>query len=184
MPIEYTGAGGVRQNYGPRLSPATKPDPAGQRESVNGNISEIEYNFAFDNLPTYSATDAVVPTIPAYSAILRARLVVLEAFVGGTSLEVGTFTPAGVAVDADGLIPAAVGITANLARGNVIAGRGAQLVDGFTADGTAANDADGVYVASTTGPVASVASQVAVVATGIFTAGRARLVIEYIEPTG
>lgn len=184
MTIEYTGAGGVRHNYGPLLSPATKPDGAGAVESVAGNVRQLEYHFAFNGLPTNSTSDAVVPTIPAYAAITKVHLFVLEAFVGGTSIEVGTWTPAGVAVDADGLIPAAVGVTANLALGNVIGGRGAQVVEGPDAAGTAHIDGDGVYVASATGPISSVASQIRAVAVGTFTAGRARLFVEYIDPAG
>lgn len=184
MAVEYTGSGAVRHNYGPIQSPRTKPDPAASVESSIGNLKELEVRFDYTALPGYSAAsvnDAVKNALPAYAAIINAFLVVEETWVGGTSLEVGTVqADSGTAVDADGLIPAAVGVTANLVLGNVICGRGAQVLEAPDAAGTAHVDADGVYVASATGPICNEASLLSVVAVGTYTAGRARLVVRYL----
>lgn len=181
MGIEYTGAGAVRHNYGPVQSPTTKPSPAGARESVCGNSKEIEYNFTYDNLPAWSASnaaDAVNPSIAPYALIESAYLYVEEVFAGGTALEVGTFEAvAGTAVDADGLIPAAVGVLANLdAAGDIVYGTGAQIANGKEVGATGI-----ISAAGTTGAVAVV---IGVVATGTFTAGRARLVVRYTPRAG
>jgi hypothetical protein len=178
MAVEYTGAGGVRKNYGPILSPATKPDPAGQKESTYGNIVEVQY----DNLPTSSAVDAVIHTFPAGACFIGAHLFVKETFLGGTAYDIGLVTTAGVAVDVDGLITPAQTAVANLVANYVLAGRGACVVEGPDAAGTAHIDGDGVYVAAATGPIPSVASQLKITADGTFTAGRGRLVVRYIDP--
>lgn len=184
MAVEYTTVGGVRTKFGATESPATKPDRAGARESRRGNEVEIEYRFTYDSLPDFQASDALVPVIPALAVITGAKLIVEETFLGGTSYVIGTETTAGVAVDVDGLVTAAQAAVANLVAGYCIAGRGAQVVDGFNADATAGNDADGVYASGANGPIATVASQVVVTATGTFTAGRARLLVTYIPHAG
>ena len=188
MGVEYTGAGGVRQFYGPRLSPSTNPSPSGQKESTYGNVRELEYNFTYDDLPAYSAAsvnDAVKNLIPAGAAIVDCWVRVITTFAGGTSLEFGTVKVSdGTAVDADGLIPAAVGVTANLVAGNLIAGRGAQVIEAPDAAGTAHNDADGVYLQAATGPICTVDSLLSVVAVGTFTAGKARVLLRYVELNG
>ena len=188
MTVEYTGSGAVRKSYGPLLSPNTKPDPAAAKESKYGNTQELELRFDYTNLPAWSsasASDAVKNFLPAYAAITEAFLIVEQTWVGGTSLEVGTFQAvAGTAVDADGIIPAAVGATANLVTGYVIAGRGIQVLEAPDAAGTAHVDGDGVYAAAATGPICTVASIVGVVAVGTFTAGRARLVVRYVPAVG
>lgn len=183
MGTEYTGPGGTRVHYGPRLSPSLKPDPAAATENTLGTVRELEIRFGYDDLPGWSASsvnDAVKRALPAHAAILDAVLRVEEAFVGGTSLEVGTVNAAtGTVVDADGLIPAAVGVTANLALGNLISGRGAQVIEAPDATGAATVDGDGVYTVSATGPIANVATLVRVAAVGTYTAGRARLTVRY-----
>ncbi|MCK9382895.1 MAG: hypothetical protein M0P95_17770 [Sulfuritalea sp.] len=169
---------GATTNLGPRL--AEKQN--GSQVNSFGREVELVYDFDYNTLPTASSDNAAVPVIPAYAAITGCDLQVIATFVGGTSLEVGTLTPAAIAVDVDGLIPAAVGVTANLVLGNYVFGRGVQIVEAPDAAGTAHGDGDGVYVAGANGPVASVASQVSVVAVGTFTAGRARLRVRYLKP--
>lgn len=188
MTIEYTGAGAVRKSYGPLLSPSTKPDPAGAKESTYGNTKEIEYRFSFDSLPSYSAAavnDAVKAVIPTGAAIVGFVVRIEETWVGGTSLEFGTVqADSGTAVDADGLIPAAVGVTANLVAGNLISGRGAQVIEAPDAAGTAHVDSDGVYTQGAGGPICNEPSLLSVVAVGTFTAGRARAILRYVELNG
>lgn len=178
MGIEYN-VGGSRQHYGPRLDPGDFPVAAGAREVAYGNFVEVEYNFTYDNLPAWSATnalDACVPVIPAYAVITDAFLLVTTPWAGGTALEVGTFlASAGTAVDADGIIPAAVGVVANLnAAGEGVYGTGAQIVPPLTGDA-----ATGIIAATQTTGAAAVV--VGVVATGTFTAGKAKLIIRYIK---
>lgn len=188
MTVEYTGSGSVRKNYGPLLSPSTKPDPAAAKESKYGSTQELEIRFTYDNLPGYSAasvSDALKNAIPALAAVTEFYVVVEQSFAGGTSLEFGSVKASdGTAVDADGFIPAAVGVTANLVAGYVICGRGIQVLEAPDAAGTAHVDGDGVYVAAATGPVCTVASLVSVVAVGTFTAGRARIVVRYLPNAG
>jgi len=75
--------------------------------------------------------------------------------LGGTNLTIGLYTPAGVAIDADGLVVATV--TASLTANKVIAGGGALV-------GTTVGAAAGQLVAATT---------------GTYSAGTARVVVKF-----
>ena len=101
--------------------------------------------------------------IPAGSYITSASLIVTTAFASGGSatLTIGTYTQAGAAVDADG-IDAAVALAA-------IGADKAVACDGAAVGGTATVGGADVYVE-------------AIYGTAAFTAGEAKLVIEYIEP--
>ena len=101
--------------------------------------------------------------IPAGSYITGAHLIVTTAFTSGGSatLTIGTYTQAGVAVDADG-IDAAIALAA-LGADKAVA------CDGAAVGGTATVGGADVYVE-------------AIYGTAAFTAGEAKLVIEYIEP--
>lgn len=103
------------------------------------------------------------PVIPANSIIVNADLVISTAFTSGGSatLTIGTYNAAGTAVDADG-IDATIALTAIDAIGDVVQCDGAQ-VSGLVTVGTA-----DVYVG-------------AIYGTAAFTAGQAKLVIEYIK---
>ena len=102
--------------------------------------------------------------LPAYASIVDVYVVATETAVGGTSLAVGTFTKAGAAIDADGMVTAATAITANLAAGKRVLGVGADTA--ATAGTSSIGAADG-YIGLTT--------------VGTFTAGKGRIVINYIE---
>lgn len=181
MAVEYTGAGGVRKNYDRK----TVDRGVVGKESTRGDVKELSVIFDYSLLPSYSAAavnDACKLLIPANAAILDFWVQIITTFVGGTSLEFGTVqADSGTAIDADGLIPAAVGVTANLVAGNLIAGRGAQVIEAPDAAGTAHVDADGVYVSSATGPIPNEAALLSVVAVGTFTAGRAKVLLRYLE---
>ncbi len=101
--------------------------------------------------------------IPAGSYITSASLIVTTAFTSGGSatLTIGTYTQAGAAVDADG-IDAAIALAA-------IGADKAVACDGAAVGGTATVGGADVYVE-------------AIYGTAAFTAGEAKLVIEYIEP--
>jgi hypothetical protein len=154
MGFEVDARRGVQNHYGVRV---TNLKSGGRIEQ--SVLKQLEYVFNFNDLPTGTLTnlDAV---IPAFSKIVSAKLEVLTAFAGGTSYVVGLNNAStGVAVDADGLLTAAQLPLANIdARGDFITGAGALV---------------GVSVGAA-------AVDVAVVATGTFTAGKARLIVEYL----
>jgi hypothetical protein len=97
--------------------------------------------------------------IPAGSFIKSATLVAKTAAAGGTSINFGLATKAGTAIDADG-IDAAVAAAA-------LGANKAVVCDGALVGGTATVGAADAYVTTAN--------------TGTFTAGVAKLVIEYIE---
>lgn len=177
MAVDY-GAGGARTHYGPR---DVAQKEAG-RVVHHGIARQLIVDFDYNNLPSTlnAGADAVNAYVPAGSFITRCYLYCKVAGAGGTSYTVGLEQADGTDIDADGLITAAQGAVANLAQGNVIAGRGAMVLEAPNADGTAHIDADGVYVDGATGPVTSVDGYIVVVANGSFTAGSYRLFVEYI----
>ena len=101
--------------------------------------------------------------IPAGSYITGAHLIVTTAFTSGGSatLTIGTYQQDGTTVDADG-------IDATIALAALAANKGVAC-DGAAVGGTATVGANDVYIE-------------AIYGTAAFTAGEAKLVIEYIEP--
>jgi hypothetical protein len=101
--------------------------------------------------------------IPAGSYITGAHLIVTTAFTSGCSatLTIGTYQQDGTTVDADG-------IDATIALAALAANKGVAC-DGAAVGGTATVGANDVYIEANYG-------------TAAFTAGEAKLVIEYIEP--
>ena len=132
--------------------------------SLSSQKKALVMNITGTEVPSAAATpqdhDAF---IPAGSYITGAHLIVSTAFASGGSatLTIGTYTQAGVAVDADG-IDAAIALAA-------IAADKAVACDGAAVGGTATVGGADVYVE-------------AIYGTAAFTAGEAKLVIEYIEP--
>lgn len=103
--------------------------------------------------------------LPANSSVLRATFVTTEAATGGTSFTVGTRTAAGAAIADTSLITATEGVIANI---NTIGKRvyGAGSLVATTAGTAGVGTADAyIYIATT----------------GTFTAGKGRLIIEYID---
>lgn len=133
-----------------------------------GNFRQMVVDLNYDNLPaettdldndgTNDGWNDADPNIPAGSYITRAFLIVETAFAGGTSYNIGLSQKDGTVIDADG-IDAAVAV-ADLGANEVVVANGALV------GGTASTGANGGYVK--------------VAATGTFTAGKAKLVIEYI----
>ncbi len=97
--------------------------------------------------------------IPAGSFITNAYLVVGTAAAGGTSINVGLYEADGTVIDADG-IDAGV-LTAEMAANEAV------VCDGALVRGTAT--------------VGTADSYLFVAATGTFTAGEVKLVVEYLE---
>lgn len=135
----------------------------GARDTVNleaglihtkGNTQEIHMDLFAEHDVTDYAPKSVV--IPAGSVITGARVLVDEAFVGGTNIQVGTTDVAGTNADTDALV--ATTVTASLTANATLEGAGS-AIDGdlSTADR---------FVTFTT--------------SGTYTAGQARLVVEFI----
>lgn len=163
MAFEADG-NGLNVWYGPRKVGSQIGLPGEVKNT--GMVKTVVIDFTYDSLPTYSLTNAADLVIPVNSLILSARLEVLTVFAGGTSLAVGLNRNGLVtAIDADGLITDAnCGLTAiDDSVGERVIGTGALV--GAVSDAT--------YDA-----------QVVVAATGTFTAGKARLVIEFIPKSG
>lgn len=142
----------VRVFYGPRITEKSAPS----KTNMEGKTQELVIPFNYDQLPGVEATDAVILSLPAGSYVKAAYLLVDEAFVGGTSYDIGFTQPDGTMIDPAGLF------------NDVLT---AALVE------DAALEADGAVV----GTIVPVEAQVTAVATGVFTAGKARLIVEYIK---
>lgn len=98
-------------------------------------------------------------TIPAGAIVTSAEIFVDEAAAGGTSVALGGFEADGSAIDADGLVTAANGATANLTLGGRVAGSGADINTNI----------------STT-----LDAHLALTVVGTFTAGKGRVVVKYV----
>ena len=121
-------------------------------------LTEVGSTFGAANLtPNF-------PFIPAGSVIVGATLVMTAAATSGGSatLTIGTYNAAGTAIDADG-IDAAVALTAIDADGDVV------RCDGAQAAGVLGYVSENAYIG-------------AIYGTAAYTAGAAKLVVEYIKP--
>ena len=136
--------------------------------SVHAPSNRIVIDFDFSDLPSFTADlnndgtkngffggDA---NVPAGAFITNAYIIVTTPFVGGTSYNIGTYEADGTVIDADG-IDAAVLVAA--------LGANAAVVCNGASVGGVLTYADAGYVV--------------IAATGTFTAGEAKLVIEYNE---
>lgn len=103
--------------------------------------------------------------IPAGAVVLSARLFASETAVGGTEIEVGGYQEGGTVIDRDGLITAANAATASMAATEMVIGTGNDVAD--------ANGEDGV---------GNLNYYVGIYANGTFTAGKGKIVIEYVVP--
>lgn len=158
MGLETTAIRGVTAHYGKRET----SKQYGGEFSIEGPIRTIDYVFDYNELPNYGSNNQQI-VIPAYAKVISSYFEVLEAFTSTsttTDLDVGLYTSAGVAIDADGLHTAAqLTQTAIATRGNFYTGAGALV---------------GVSIGATAGEVV-VTPTVADLLTG-----KARLIIKYI----
>jgi len=164
---KWTNSDGLQVPFG--QDQARETASLAGKNSNNGPLGYLVFDLNFDDLPTYTAdlnndgtnngfsdSDAYVP---AGSYITRAWIVVETAFAGGTSYDLGLYQQDGTVIDADGL-DAAVAV-ADMAAAEAVDMNG-QLVATQDSIGTA----DGYVV---------------VAATGTYTAGKAKVIIEYIQ---
>jgi len=103
--------------------------------------------------------------IPAQAQIIRCIFVSSETAAGGTNVDIGTYEKDGTAIDADGLFVDL--LTAEMALGEVSHGDGAEVEASGIGVTRASSDKD-AYIAFTPN--------------GTFTAGKGRLIIEYLDP--
>ena len=148
MALENSAGINVVNHYGPRDTDASK---GGQAKST-GQIKRAEWQFAYDDLPTYGSTN-IQFAIPANATIVSSKWITGTAWAGGTSLNVGLYQSNGTVIDADGLDAAITPTTA----GAVI-------------------DGNGALVGATIG---ANAGELTVAATGTYTAGTATVIVEY-----
>lgn len=154
--VVYDNKDGLRQRFGVR---PTENQIAAVSGSQLGKKTVEVYFRGEDLADAAPATDTRSAFIPQGATVLSARLIVQELFVGATAtLDVGTQTLAGVTAAATGFIAAAA--VATLTAGAVIVGAGAAVG------------------AVTTQPLRIEASY----NTAPFTAGSAKLIVEYIDP--
>jgi hypothetical protein len=157
--MSYVNADGLEV-----LTAGEQGTPAKRGTSLSSQKKSLVMNITGTEVPSSVATpqdhDAF---IPAGSYITSASLIVSTAFTSGGSatLTIGTYTQAGAAVDADG-------IDATIALAAIGADK-AVACNGAAVGGTATVGGADVYVE-------------AIYGTAAFTAGEAKLVIEYIEP--
>jgi hypothetical protein len=154
---------GVNTHYGVR----TTDSKFGGRVS-DDIIKFAQWTFDFNDLPTYGTTNMEM-AIPANSRILSAKLEIITGFTSTsttTDLDIGLYTSAGVAIDANGLITAAQATQTTIATaGNIIDG----------ASGT-----PGALINATIGATAGELVVTPTVADLL--TGRGRVIVEYMAP--
>lgn len=147
----WTNADGLVVGFG---RADTRNIEAGAIET-KGNVRQIELEVHYDLDATTANVKSAV--IPAGAVITSATISVSEAFVGGTSVSVGTIGTDGTGADADAIDSV---LTAALTEGAVVAADGAAV---------------GAMVAADV--------NLTFATTGAFTAGRASVFVEYIMPS-
>lgn len=150
----YTNADGLQQHYG------TREVLVGAKEAAGTGVKK-QLVVDFDGVDLVDATptiDRSAARLPAGAYVISATVLVETTFVGATAtLDIGTFKASdGTALDIDGFVAAQA--VAGLTAGADIAGAGAQI-------GTII--AEDTYVLPTYN-------------TAAFTAGKARVVVEYM----
>lgn len=157
--MSYTNADGLRVltngDEGTAKTQGTSATGMSQVLVVDLTLTAVGASFGASDI------DLNNPYIPAGSLIKRADLVMTAAATGAAStLTIGTYNAAGTAIDADG-IDAAIALTAIDADGDTVRCDGAHLTIG--------------------GYVSANAYIGAIYGTAVFTAGTAKLYIEYVK---
>jgi len=157
MGFEIDGKRNVVNHYGVR----TTNGKLGA-EACDDLVKWAVWDFDYNDLPNYGSTN-VQHLIPANATIVSAELLVDVAFTSTsttTDLDIGLYTSAGSAIDADGLITAANATqTAIGTAGNLVTGSGALV---------------GKTIGSTAGEV------VVTPTVSDLTAGAGRIIVKYV----
>lgn len=161
MGYENSAGLGNRNHYGPR----TVNNKFGGKLPGNGALRTAEWVFTYDDLPAASTLNMEL-LIPDNAVIIDAYWETIETFAGGTSYDIDMVDTAGAAIGTgtDKLWDALL-----LATINAVGERSQSSTHTGTNSGNALNVA-------ITEPC-----QLAVAATGTFTSGKARIVIEYMD---
>jgi len=123
MGFEIDGKRGVANYYGVRTT-----NGKFGAESCDDLVKWAVWDFDYNDLPNYGSSN-LQHVIPANATIVSAELLVDVAFTSTsttTDLDIGLYTSAGSAIDADGLITAANATQTTIGTaGNLITGSGA-----------------------------------------------------------
>jgi hypothetical protein len=134
-------------------------------DAGNGTFKSIKLELIGTQIPLTPVVAPQSALIKRGSLIKRATLVVSEAFVGATAvINVGTYSPAGVVDDADGIDPIAIAEIGTI--GAVVNCDGALVGTELTVGATSNSDVTIAFDYDT----------------AALTAGRGILTIEYVEP--
>lgn len=172
MSYEADSKRGVQVLYGP----VSTQGKFGRSENSDGREKVLEYVFSYDALPV-PGTSYIQAQIPAYAKILDCTLEVLTAFAGGTSYAIGLAQADGTEIDNDGLFTGLATASIN-ARGKVVRGDGVLVPYTYVKTSDAGAEQDALLPAYVS--IGSAAGELKVVATGTFTAGKAKVRIKYL----
>jgi len=150
-----------------------------QETHNDGDINTLSISWSFDRLPRFDqdagggttpdSFSARLAFIPANSLVTDVYTIITTAFAGGTSYVMGTYQRDGTVIDADGFYTGTELATAGMnTKGKIL------LPDGVDVRRTSGTFDDLVLHISQD-------AYVLVTATGTFTAGAARTVIQYIR---
>ena len=156
--MSWTNKDGLKVNYG--LDQAD----GWNYGLTSGSQKTLQFDFDPVNkaLPVAADVDQSHPSIPAGAFVTGAYLIVTEAWTatGAATLDIGFCDVDGNVIDLDG-------VDAVIAKAALAADLGI-VCDGVLVDGTESVGSDDAYIYTTT-------------TTGPYTAGKARLIIEYYE---
>lgn len=155
----------VRNHYGPR----EVVDSFGGQVSTSHAVKELEIVFDYDDLPGPTSGLEMEQYVPEGAVVLSARFQTITAFAGGTSFDIGLQENDGTEIDNDGLWDALL-----LAETNAVN----EWSDASTHTGT---NSGALILAGASAAGLSANAYVNVAATGTYTAGKGKIVIEYRE---
>lgn len=177
---QWQNADGLTVKYaGYFRDPANSVNKANEL-NVSGALKQIELDYDLSRIPTGTVSYTTDLNndgtkdgfnlgdvyLPANASVVEVLMVAADAAVGGTSFTVGTYTIAGAAIAATGLVTATEGVIANInAAGKRIYGNGAL-----------------VQLTAGTAGVGAADAFIGIATTGTFTAGRGRIIVRYIDP--
>jgi hypothetical protein len=167
MGYEADSKRSVQVHYGPRKTEGK----FGRGYCSEDRVKTVEYVFSYDGLPV-PGTSSLQAVIPAYAKVVDVTFEVITAFAGGTSYDIGLAQSDGTEIDNDGFFAALATASIN-ARGKIVRGAGA-LCPQLTSTTV------GEKVTQALTNIGSAAGELKVVATGTYTAGKAKVIVKYI----
>lgn len=175
MGYENSAGLGVRTHFGPKLM--YEGQKFGGVVSTSGLRTTMEWIITYNDLPALVAQGAMEKHIPAGSIIHKATIQTLVVFAGGTSYDIGLQQKDGTTIDLDGLwdLLAAASLSVESEMSDAVEHAGTNsgllvqdvVLDAGVADSRQPLTSDGYLV---------------MVETGTFTAGKARILIDFTLP--